>query len=54
MGISVGFGVLEEDSELTIQATLDSFAIVGQDAGLLLKILTLFGRVDVLLESLDG
>jgi hypothetical protein len=52
VGIIVGFCVFEEDPKLAVQASLDGFAVVCQNAGLLLKITTFFCGINVLFEAL--
>jgi hypothetical protein len=52
VGIIVGFCISEEDSKLAVQASLDGFAVVCQNAGLLLKITTFFCGINVLFEAL--
>jgi hypothetical protein len=52
--IVVGFGITEEDTELTVQTTLNALAVISEYSRLLLEISSLLLRVDMLLKALDG
>ena len=52
MGIIIGFCVFEKDPKLAIQASLDVFAVVCQNAGLLFEVAAFFDRINVLFETL--
>lgn len=53
MSVVVGLSIFDEDSELAIETAFNGFAVLIQDARLLLKIAAFFSGVDVLLETLD-
>lgn len=53
-GLLVDLGLLQEDAVLAVEARLNLLAVLEQCTGLVGELGALLGRVDVLLQTLDG